>query len=94
MSAVWEFLFPTPEAGLAWGLALIAFGLLIQEWVRRELDDRRDAHEQDLVVSQDQAIQIVMVEPDPRELRVWSDPTGVPAQRVTNGEDLLGGDFR
>ena len=59
MSAVLGFLFPTPAAGLAWGLVLIGAGVLAQGWVTLVREDRADA----LVQAQDQAIAMVTETP-------------------------------
>ncbi len=90
MNTVIEFLFPTAEAGLVWGLFLIIAGILVHQYAALEVGDRRDIRAQKLEAAQDQAIRIVTVDPDPVELLVWSGEE-IPSQRLTNGEDLLGG---
>lgn len=64
MNAVIEFLFPTPEAGLAWALALSAVGVMVMGRVLLNRDDRRDAASQQLEAEQDEAISLtIAVEP-------------------------------
>ena len=94
MNTVIEFLFPTPEAGLVWALVLIIAGILTHQYTALEVSDRRDRRAQKLKVEQDQAIAITtpaLVIEDTCPGRRWPS---IPVQRVTNGEDLIGGDPR
>ncbi len=88
MNTVIEFLFPTPAAGIAWGLVLIIAGILVHQYVALEVGDRRDSRAQDLEAAQDQAIKVATPTVCTEHLTVHP---AIPLQRVTNGEDLLGG---
>lgn len=84
----------TPEQGLVVGAALVALGALTQCWIRLEADDRRDAKDQDREAAEDEAL--LLAEQPVEMVRVHAlIDSAVPTQRITNGEDLLGGgDFR
>lgn len=74
--------------GLVIGIALIVVGILINAGLARwvEEGDEREAAEQR--AAENQALRMVT--------KVTAPYSGaqIPAQRVTNGEDLLGGDPR
>lgn len=74
--------------GLAFGLALIAVGMVVQAGLNRWADDVDPMVNEPLVADQDQAIALTTpaVAPEPTLV--------IPVQRVTNGEDMLGGGLR
>ena len=81
----------TTGNGFLVGAVLIAIGVLLQYWVGLEMDDWRDAKAQERERAEDRVQRQALDLVDDR----GPEPTLViPVQRVTNGEDLLGGGLR
>lgn len=87
------------------GLALIALGAVTVYRAGLELEDRRDVAEQDQLAELDRAPGVIAPPTSRQHRGRWIAPRGgwtpraqitalingpIPAQRVTNGEDVLG----
>lgn len=88
MNAVIEFLFPSTDAGIVWGLVFLAVGIMVQGWFLMRRDERRDAKAQSFDAAAAEAIAVNV------PIEVMEPTRAIPFQRVTNGEDLLGGGLR
>lgn len=87
LSGAQAYIHLTPAGGMAIGLALIVVGMLIAWGLAFWIQDQDDRRAEEQVAAEEESLAIATRVVAP----YTSTPGAIPAQRVTNGEDLLHG---